>query len=765
MVGVRRHSPRAATILLRAHDRNVIYREPSSDIDLDLDNGINASKPSGRPSRKRRRVSYHGVSSESDEEVDIDEYYPAQAFTTRSSQPKANAPPSTSVTKSETKCRRTAPTNGVRRPVGAKRSRKKVESNETKTGTEQEQYNNLLLSGRVPPWQTLPYEILLHIFQYASYPLMTETFQPSPSIRSGWLFRVALLCKGFAEPALSALYYTPPLCPPSRVQKLLSSLYNQTENSFMDYRAKVKYLDIEADILTRKYGGQEPVQLGDLLAVTPQVRAVGIHLLSDLPAWHKSTHLLPPAMFKRKAYQRTLFSALTRTNNCIHLSEWTWNAQLALRADPSCDDLHEIHKSNAFQTVRSLTFVNPKSEYDMRWIARAASLLPNLKTIKLKNLDDDPQFLELLPKSLEALEITSYSLLDYMVLTQFLTSHGANLRELVLDHNDSLNMFFLDDLATICPKLKRFKMDLRFYNTHVAYNDSVPKFKVLMGHNQHPAWPPQLRCIELFHLRRWEMGAAWRFFSSLVDSADRLPDLRYIDIKASLDESSWRDRISFRNVWIRRMHKVFRRVSAPPDPRLRSMSTFTKYRKDFRQLGNSTATNDINSHQPSSTARPKGDTKVENSNAFSHVEVKASPHTSNTSGDSDTPLASKRRSTRLKDRPSDALLSAPTYPPSRKRRKPKRKRKADEDSSTEEDSALEDLNNLIVDDSQKIFNDDDDDKDVHIQGMCDVVRVVIDNLRPTEEHLDESYFLDDEISGDEDWNGDDDGAGGGGYAW
>ena len=50
--------------------------------------------------------------------------------------------------------------------------------------------------------------------------------------------------------------------------------------------------------------------------------------------------------------------------------------------------------------------------------------------------------------------------------------------------------------------------------------------------------------------------------------------------------------------------------------------------------------------------------------------------------------------------------------------------------------------------------------------MCNIVRVSIDNLRPMEEQLDESDFLDTEISGDEDWNEDDDSIDGNdGYAW
>jgi hypothetical protein len=50
-----------------------------------------------------------------------------------------------------------------------------------------------------------------------------------------------------------------------------------------------------------------------------------------------------------------------------------------------------------------------------------------------------------------------------------------------------------------------------------------------------------------------------------------------------------------------------------------------------------------------------------------------------------------------------------------------------------------------------------------IQGMCEVVEVRIDNLRPTETQATEADFLDDERSGDSDWNGEGDEVEG--YAW
>lgn len=53
----------------------------------------------------------------------------------------------------------------------------------------------------------------------------------------------------------------------------------------------------------------------------------------------------------------------------------------------------------------------------------------------------------------------------------------------------------------------------------------------------------------------------------------------------------------------------------------------------------------------------------------------------------------------------------------------------------------------------------------HIQGMCDVVSITIDNLRPTETQFVEADFLDSEPEGDEDWDGTEDLAGDGRYAW
>ena len=77
-------------------------------------------------------------------------------------------------------------------------------------------------------------------------------------------------------------------------------------------------------------------------------------------------------------------------------------------------------------------------------------------------------------------------------------------------------------------------------------------------------------------------------------------------------------------------------------------------------------------------------------------------------------------------------------------------------------------NSIAVQEYDTAEEADEDKRSVQesVQGLCDVVRVLFDNLRPTEEQLHESDFLDQELSGDEDWNGDsDDMYGEDGYAW
>ncbi|KAI4156811.1 MAG: hypothetical protein L6R39_001007 [Caloplaca ligustica] len=745
MVG-RGRPQRTAALPLRTRDPKISYREQSSDTDDGDDRpDPQPSTRTLRPSRKKRRELSDEDSSISLEDAQLNGRVTSSSVLGHSRQQLAETKRTSPRANHSVKPWREPVSQGKKRVPGAKRAANgKSKTWNSIDGTVEDAA--ILQSGdKVPPWQELPYEILFQIFQYAWFPLVNKNFFAAPVVTSGSLLNTALLCKGFAEPALAALYYAPPLRSSSRAYKLLDLLESQNEHSYMNYRGMIKHLDVEAHgLLYRKHQGREPIELGRLLSLTPQIRTVGLHLLWDQPARHKSNLLpLTKVRGKRWAYQPGLFATLSNTD--IRLLGWTWNVTLAQHSHLPDMPYMDYHRWKAFQSLKSLMLVNSDDPTHTERFVRSTSILPHLATIIFQNVNiQDANTLESLPKILQVLKFVNCPLLGSLSLAKLLRTHGSNLKELVLEHNDSLDLGFLQGLRANCPKLERIRVDLRFFNTHFSYDDSEPKFDALMSNGCIPDWPETLQRIELFHLRKWDMVDAERFFGSLTGSAAGLPDLRHIDIKASLAESNWRDRIGFRNKWISKMEKVFKRASTPPDPRLRSLAAFASHRKEVQHSRSAAHIIDTSNGASENDVRERS----------SRVEVDTAS-VSNSSGSTGAPLASKRRSTRLRTRYDDQPVSR-----ARMRKRRKRRHKGDEGSSSEEDSALEDLG------ANEEFRSasDGDDTDSYIQGMCDVVRVVIDNLRPTEEHLDESYFLDDEISGDEEWNGDHD-VGGGGNAW
>ncbi|KAI4178475.1 MAG: hypothetical protein LQ346_007434 [Caloplaca aetnensis] len=725
---------RTAALPLRSRGQRISYRELSSD--TDDDDGISEPDPVDPPrrsSRKRRRGTDDENYPGSADDAGSDGRVGSSLGAGRIDRQPRKSKPASSYANHDTKSHRGAGSKKTMISLGAKRAINTGTKSLMHAQGESREFDISQLGGKIPRWQNLPYEILLNVFQYAWYPLVKDDYCLDTIITSGWLLKTALLCKGFAEPALAALYYAPPLSPPSRARKLLASLGKQNRESYINYRAMIKHLDIEAwELLCRKFQGMDPIQLGELLSSTPQVRSVRLHLVSDHPAWRKGLTFLKPLGNRWASHQVDPFHELSDvSNNDIRLQHWTWNCSLERQARSARLPLLEYHRWKAFQTLKSLEFTNSNDWEHTEKFALSTSVLSRLTSVTFQNVKiDDAKILEALPRNLRVLKFSNCLMLDSWCLGELLATHGSNLRQLVLEHNTSLNLLFLEDLRASCPKLERLKMDLRFFNIHTTYNDSEPRFDLLLPEGCIPSWPESLQCIELFQLRKWDIAAADTFFESLTGSAAALADLRYVDIKASLAESSWRDRISFRNKWISRMDKVFKRISAPPIPWLRSFKTFNMHKRASR-----------NTHGLDESNKTIRVAEYEPRNNPSHVRVNV-PSNVGSSGSSDEPLASKRRSTRLKACSDDQPANRP-----RARKRRRQRRKDDDDSSSEEDSALEDIDTTEVSQLSSV----DDEKFLCVQGMCDVVRVVIDNLRPTEEHLDESNFLDDEISGDEDY--------------
>lgn len=109
-----------------------------------------------------------------------------------------------------------------------------------------------------------------------------ESYAPH-MVRATWLFRCALVCRDFAEPALSALYHSPPLHPAWKAHALIRRLKDDPQSSFKCCN-KVQYLTI-CDPLTfgRKHIKHDPISLADIITYCPQLRGLLVSRSAAVP--------------------------------------------------------------------------------------------------------------------------------------------------------------------------------------------------------------------------------------------------------------------------------------------------------------------------------------------------------------------------------------------------------------------------------------------------------------------------------------------------
>ncbi|KAK4982291.1 hypothetical protein LTR66_009356 [Elasticomyces elasticus] len=572
------------------------------------------------------------------------------------------------------------------------------------------------------------------------------------------------MCRAFADPALTAFYQSPTLLSPIELHQFLELLDGER---YIDYKVRTQQLVLDVgDTLAYQAHNRGAFDLGALVAKLPQ--------LSDLTLMHPFDK--PPYRVLRTIYKWTypdsLFDELCSTRQ--RLKKFKWNTiMIGKKHGDFLGWIKSIHQSTPFQTLEDLVLAcfggiggaDYDPESDEFKLGRALEALPNLKALTFESW---PFFrgslLEHIPKGLERFTVENCSSLDSDMLHGFLAAASpSRMKELILDHNASLDLAFLPNLKYTCPKLEVLKMDLQYFSIRHTSKDAEAKYEYLLGSDEVPTWPSTLRTLELVHLQKWSCGAARNLFCSLVDSANELPDLRMLVLHAHLN-MSWRERAGFREQWIERLQRVFLRKPDDPNPHLASMKTFRLWRQAQKDVTNP-------SHGPERECVPKvikdsgshtasgsdSDNTRSSRRRLSHVRVtplKAGLHANKDSSDSDAPLASRRRSERIqKQTDSRNSLSPPngvaTIAPG-----PCRKRGR---SSADAIS--------VASDDQDANSDWRSVPEKFIQGMCEVVDIRIDNQRPREEQFNENDFLDSEASGDEDWNGDDEDHGGGGYAW
>ena len=588
--------------------------------------------------------------------------------------------------------------------------------------------------GVVPPWSSLPYEIVLSIFQHAMPPYPVGPVRESPSV--SWIAMAATICKAFCKPALVALYERTQLKDLLGPHLLLETLEKEPRKCIIDYPSKIRSLVMDFhDTLAYTVPKQGRFDMNRLLSLIPRLQSLSLRDYNDFPPFRK-----PDYWGQSWSYPAHFYQTMDRSK--IRLKEYHWNIKLG-----SFHDSEETHPLNgtvpnptALHDIRSLSISD--FEYDSYFVYQPCCrqhegpllrpdgeireqvgknffhLLKNLSELSLTNykLPEDPfpeasrpwlttprlqgslietywgVFLDTIPKNLTSFSLT-HTALRSDHLHGFLATGGSRLRCLTLNHNRNLNFFFLTSLRAFCPCLEELHVDLTYYSDTWARRATDPHYSDLLTADTVPEWPSTLRSLRVINMRQLTSEAAETFFKSLVDSSSRLQDLREIVIKASLN-TAWRRRAEFREKWIPRLKKVFQRPWVEPRKELASEKAFRLFKES-----------EVKGHAQNGEGSSRRSKRIQYQRDSSDDEVPVS-----------------RRRTRLHGRGSGAA------------------QKAEND------------------------HDEDENNDV-IQGLCTTVDISIDNLRPTEMRFSELDFLDAEPSGDEDWTGDRDDARGERYAW
>lgn len=676
--------------------------------------------------RRHRRVSYKDVSSDEEEE-DPDADFEVPGFarpTPRRNKAKAvpfPRPQKSGRPKEKGRPKQRIAIGRVRKPnqaVGAASEAMSIPSD-----------------GIKPAWQSLPYHVLLQIFVYASHPLHDENLKPTASI--SWLVKLARMCSTFTKPALTALYRNPPIFATRQTRRdLVHHLIQPPSAAHEDYQVMPKRLTLDATQMSTLTDPTHSVaDLAALVKALTTLREIDIFDPIDRPPFRGRLRRV-----RRWVYPDELFAALGETE--LRLRSWRWNSTFCPRSPLW---MKGIHGDAAFQSLRDVTLVKyhpePSREDENEddgnteptmeeLIGSALAVLPNLQCLTFETCGIvRGRLLPLLPTNLFSLSIVNCGELLSDSLSGFLTTHGAHLEELVLHHNQALDLSFLVDLKQSCPKLEVLRMDTTYYSSLVMSSDNEPLYESLLGENEIPTWPSTLRVLDMQYLRKWNSTAASTFFQSLIDSAEELPHLQDLTIIAMVD-TDWRQRAEFRRKWSATFQAVFARKWEPPNPHLASLKAYRLWKE--KQI---TSAEEVPQKEEEGQGEEKVDSFIEGvSEEAGKAEAEAEAGDEN---DSDAPLLSRRQrqdeqwgSTRLRSR-------------------------AKANTSYDDESEVSGSEVEAEADEQVSF----------VQGRCHTVMFRIDNFRPREEIYAEADFLDAEPSGDDEWNGNDEAADEGGYAW
>lgn len=560
---------------------------------------------------------------------------------------------------------------------------------------------------------------------------------------------------------------------------------NPTQLRFK-YRQKIESLRIDVgQVAAYSLPGSGHLDLFSFVKDLPRLKALEFYHQKDMSPYRNLEETI------KWNYPKSLFDALQyvdpnadprrgdKTSIC-RLESWRWSSRLAGKRYP-LESIRQIHLKPSFINLRKIAFVNyqhppaRKGEDPLKHeetLADALSVLTHLQHLIIESSTlVDAKLLPLLPRTLHNLELINCWELHADDFADFLLSHGSQLRSLTLNHNLSLSLSFLPSLGVGCPRLEALHMNLAYFDMHTFYHDSEPNYTQLILPNEVPTWPSSLQTLELIQLRKWDTEPFEMFFQSLLDSAVNLPDLRRLTIQAILN-IGWRDRASFRDKWIGSLERVFKRVSPPPKSDISSRVYGLPIQAPFSNVKEKGQANE-HEQEVVKKRRSLGSNPspiVPSTSSFSAIPYKRlleSPIRRSTRNSTQHSQTGKYAES-SDDSGDEAHVEPERGQSSRdKQRKVRISRELailKQTAGTDgEDVATSPSRTSPIGNAPSTSENGTGKSIEVIQGMCEVVDIRIDNLRPRETMFTEANFLDAEAPGDGDWNGEDDFDEG--YAW
>lgn len=290
----------------------------------------------------------------------------------------------------------------------------------------------------IPDWLSLPYFVLVQIFQHASAPL-----DDRDSVN--WLLAASRVCRTFLEPALTALYQCPPLLTKPMAHNLVSLLARDPSTTMFNYRVKVEKLRIDVEEIAAKTPRGQQLDFRTLITSLPRLKVIDFSHPLDLPPYRRLDDNL------RWHYPDALFEALNGTPSPgggvgailpTKLTGWRWNRRM-MGPDMDLAQIRTLHLKPAFASLKKLCFINyqvpslnsrgPEDAEEtiaqdhafIQSFADAISALPDLEYLSIESstvVNED--LLACLPESIKTLELINCWEVGSEEFASYLLSRG-----------------------------------------------------------------------------------------------------------------------------------------------------------------------------------------------------------------------------------------------------------------------------------------------------------------------------------------------------